>query len=70
MKTPACKVCRIPLKPRGNKLIFKCMCDEDLRILSCDNICDYDSHITYLSENELSGHFIKTVLTYSVEMVK
>ena len=46
------------------------MCDEDLRILSCDNICDYDSHITYLSENELSGHFIKTVLTYSVEMVK
>lgn len=70
MKIPACKICRTPLKPRGNKLMFKCMCDEDLRILLCNNVHNYESNITYLSEDELSRHFIKTVLTYSVEMVR
>jgi len=54
---------------------FRCMCDDEIRVLMKENFCENRHHITYLSEtnenekNELSGLFIKQVLTSSKNSV-
>ena len=46
------------------------MCDEDVRMLMRENVCDNNTHVTYLSgSEEVSEHFIKSVLTFSKNTV-
>lgn len=67
-------MCRIPLRVKGELLKFRCMCDDDVRMLMRETVCDDNEHVAYLSvvehRNEISDLFIKVVLTSSKELVK
>ena len=38
MKNIICIICNTPLKIRGKYACFKCMCDEDIRIIPLEDI--------------------------------
>jgi hypothetical protein len=45
----ACTICKTPLKKINNKIYFKCMCDEDIRIIPLNEIdSDNNKYKLYL----------------------
>ena len=49
MKIPVCSNCETPLARKTRHLAFRCMCDEDIRIIPFELDWEEHSHIKYLS---------------------
>lgn len=69
MKIPICISCKTPLKIREGYARFRCMCDEDVRIIPIKCIGEH-AHIKHLDINEASDFFIERFLTTSQNLVK
>lgn len=49
MKIPICSMCDTPLIKKNSYLAFKCMCDDEVRIIPLEFDWKECSHIKYLS---------------------
>jgi hypothetical protein len=69
MKIPICNICNIPLRIRDGYVGFRCMCDEDIRIIPYEYISKC-KQIKILDKNdEISELFISSFLTMSKKCV-
>jgi hypothetical protein len=70
MKNPICITCETPLKIKRKNVHFRCMCDDEVRIVPLE-LAETHTHIRYLDdENAVSRLFIKEFLTTSIQLVE
>lgn len=55
MKVPVCSYCDTPLIKRNSYLAFKCMCDDEVRIVPFD--VEFHTNIKYLSILEIVSEY-------------
>ena len=69
MKIPICISCQIPLKIKNGFARFRCMCDEDIRMIPLEYLGKH-SDIKYLDINEAKELFLHSFLTTSQNLVE